>query len=116
MTSYDKYLNENNEFFYDEGGSSKSNSLKQDHELFDDDEYIAEELVQVRRVEAGKSEDWEVLVDGSAALVIRGRQLNAAERNFIRSKDGVMFVMNNFKQGERTASRLKALVKKKVSS
>jgi hypothetical protein len=57
MKSYDKYLTEDDDFFI-EDRSSKS-SLRQDFELFNEDEYKPQKVSRVKRIKDG----WDVYYD-----------------------------------------------------
>jgi transcription elongation factor len=110
----EKYLSENNEFFYDESSSQKNSSLRQDFELFDDESYVPGQLVQIKRNVTTENEDWEILVDKRQVFVIKGQQLSLKARKFLRTQSGMSFIMSEFKSGVNTMSRFKALIREKI--
>ena len=111
MKSYDKYKDKEEEFFYEETGMNK-NALRQDHELYHDEDNIVHDMIHIKRIEVGKSEDWNLINGKNIILSIRGRQLNSKEREFMRKPDGIMCVMLAYKKGIRTASGLKSEIKR----
>lgn len=105
----DKYLNENDQFFYDEHNTKKGSFLKQDSELFNDEDNIPGLSIRVKRVSHPK-EDWKVLINNKEALVIKGNRFTAKEREFLRSANGMLFIVNGIKKGWKTVSEIKRQV------
>lgn len=111
--SYDKYLNENDQFFYDEN-SSKNGFLKQDSELFNEEDYVPGSLVRVKRVCKNSAEDWKILIDNKEVLILKGTRFTAKEREYLRSAKGVLFVINGIKSGWNSVSEFKRQIKELV--
>ena len=61
--SYDKYLVENDQFFYDEQNSKKGAFLKQDSELYNEDDAIPGASVRVKKIDS----DWQIYVNNVGA-------------------------------------------------
>ena len=101
----DKY--DAGEYVIDEEKFSRNGSLRNDTELFDDESYIPHSTVRVKRVEYGKGEDWEVLVDNKTALVLKGVRFTSKEKDFLRTIAGIKFVMDGFKKGWKSVSEFK---------
>jgi len=110
--SYDKYLSENNQFFYDEQ-SSKGTFLKQDSELFNDEDDIPGQVVMVKRI-TKPSENWQVYVDKKEYLLLRGTRFTSAEREFLRSVQGILFVIDGTKRGWKSVSEFKRQIQDKL--
>jgi hypothetical protein len=109
--SYDKYLIENDQFFYDEQNNKKGAFLKQESELFNEEEAaIPGASVRARLVDG----DWSVLVNGEEFLVLKGSRFTAAERKFLCTKEGVQFIVAGVKQGWNSVSEFKRQLKDKV--
>lgn len=114
--TYMKYTHENDDFFYEENNANKNgSSLRQDNELFDEEEYIAHKLVRVQRIEKKSEENWEISIDKKVLITIRGKQLNAKEREFLRTVDGLLFIKSQFEGGINSAAAMKEQIKKRCS-
>lgn len=111
----DKYaLEDSNEFAIDEDKSGKLNIgyLKQETELFDDSSYIPHDLISVRRVNLPKNgEDWEILKNKKVVLVLKGIRFTKNEKNYLRTVDGIQFLMNGFKCGWNSTAEFKRQLK-----
>lgn len=112
--SYDKYLAENDQFLYDEHNNKKGAFLKQDGELFNEEDYKPGNSVQVKRVSNSQNEDWVVLVNGKEHLQIKGSRFSSSEREFFRTTEGMLFIIDGIKQGWSSVSEFKRQVKNKV--
>lgn len=107
--SYDKYLVENDQFFYDESASKKGSFLKQDTELFNDDDYIPGKSIQVKRI--SEPEDWKVLIDGKEHLILKGSRFTTKEREYLRTVNGILFIVSGVKKGWDSVSEFKRQMK-----
>lgn len=108
-----RYVDEADEFFIEEEKVSKINSLRQETELFDDDSYIPHDLITVKRIELPKSgEDWEILRNKQTVLTLRGIRFTKKERAFFHNPNGILFIINGYKQGWKSVSEFKRQVKK----
>jgi hypothetical protein len=114
MKKYEKYIVENDEFVYDEGGSGKvGNSLsKQDNELFNDDDNKPYTTISVKRiVDKNSSEDWYIFNSDKTktepTLIIKGSRFTSKEKEFLRSAQGMIFLIDGFKSGWRSISEFK---------
>jgi hypothetical protein len=93
------------------------NSLRSNDELFDDEKCVVHSLVSVRRTKSSKNgENWKVLEDGRVSLIIRGKQLNKHDREFLRGVEGVRFVISEYKAGNKSALKLKKKIKEHVEN
>lgn len=109
-----KYVDETDEFFIDEQkNKSGGNILRQDSELFDDNSYIPHELLSVKRVSLPKSgEDWEIIRDKKVVFTLKGVRFAKKEKEFFKTANGILFIMNGYKAGWRTIAEFKRQVKK----
>jgi hypothetical protein len=93
--------------------SRNFNILKTDNELFREEDYVPSALIQVKRVALPKKgEDWEILADGRAALVIKGIRFTKSEREYFRSLDGMRFLIAQYKEGSRSVVKIKESLNK----
>lgn len=105
----DKY--EVDEYVIDEDKFPRNGSLRQENELFDDDSYVPHPVVSVKRVEYGKGEDWEILAGDKIVMTIKGVRFTAKEKEFLRSVQGVQFLMRGYKAGWKSVSEFKRNIK-----
>ena len=113
--TYDRYLIED-EFFFDENTFPKGSSLRHDHELFDDNEHRPHDIISVKRVELSRGEDWEITKNGKPSLILKGVRFTVREKEFLRTSDGMLFVIAGFKDGWKSVSEYKRRLKKRLSA
>ena len=106
----DKYMDE--EFAIDEDKHAGGLRLRQETELFDDESYIKFPILNVRRLELpNNGEDWEFLQDKTVVFILKGVQLTKKERNYLRTPEGMLFLISGFKQGWNTVTKIKKQLK-----
>jgi len=108
----DKY--DTNEYVIGEEKFPRNGSLRQESELFDEKSHIPHGTIGVKRVEYGKGEDWEVLQDGKVALVLKGVRFSSKEKSFLRTIDGIKFIMYGYKSGWKSVSEFKRNIKESM--
>lgn len=115
--SKDKYSSSNNEEYeIDEVKPKGLSFLRQETEFFDEESYIPQDLINVRRINLpGNGEDWEILKNDEVALTIKGIRFTKKEKEFFRSINGISFLMNGYKNGWNSVSEFKRQVKKITS-
>lgn len=117
MTEFDgskKYIDEKDEFFVEDNSDSKFSqfgTLKNDLELFDDDSYVPQDLISVRRIAYNKKEDWKIFKNKETVMVLKGARFTKKEKEFLRSKEGVSFIIKGYKDGWRSVSEFKRQLK-----
>jgi len=113
--SYDKYLSEHDQFLYDENGK-KGSFLKQDSELFNEESYVPGRCIRVKRLVSTASpiEDWQVLIDNKEHMILKGTRFTSAEREFLRTTQGVVFIIDGIKSNWKSISEFKKQLKGKV--
>jgi len=104
--SYNKYADDD-QFVYDEKGGKKGSFIKQDSEFFNDEDYVPGKSVRVKRISTNSHEDWRVFVNEQEALVLKGIRFTAKEREFLRTTEGVMFIISGIKSGWKSVSEFK---------
>lgn len=107
--SYNKYLIENDQFFYDEGTTKKGSFFKHDTELFNENDDVPGKSIQVKRI--AEPEEWKVIVDGNEHLILKGSRFTSKEREFLRKPNGILFVIDGIKQGWKSVSEFKRQMK-----
>ena len=112
VKSYDKYIGDD-EVYFDENIFPKTNSLRQDHELFDDNDYIPNDLINIKCVEGNGSDyDWEIYKNGECELVLHGYRFKKNEKQFMQTPDGMNFIIVGFKSGWKNVSEFKRQIEK----
>ena len=111
-TSYNKYLDD--QFAYDEKGGKKGFFTKHDSEFFNDEDYVPGKSIRVRRISNNSKEDWKIFMDEVEVLVLKGIRFTAKERGYLRTTNGVMFVINGIKDGWKSVSEFKRQLQGKI--
>jgi len=89
-------------------------NLNQSNELFDDEEASKKhKLINVRRIALPrKGENWEISEDGRKVLILRGVKLTKREKSALRTVGGIKLVVEEFKSGNRSVTKMKAVLRK----
>lgn len=89
-------------------------SLKASNELFNDEDYVAQTLVSVRRIKLPKGEeDWEFKENNKPVLRMKGVRFSKSEKEFFRTVDGMKFLVSAYKSGAKSVVKIKELLKTK---
>jgi len=116
-TIHDRYSSvpEVDNFFYDEHDKKNiSGILKQDNEFFNDEDNIPGNCISVKRKSTSSKEDWYIYINGEEFLVVKGIRFTSPEREFLRTVDGVKFLIDGIKSGWKSVSEIKRQLKNKV--
>ena len=111
--SHNKYADDD-QFVYDEKGGKKGSFIKQDSEFFNDEDYVPGKSIRVKRVSNNSHEDWRIFVNEQEALVLKGIRFTTKEREFLRTTEGVMFIINGMKCGWKSISEFKRQLQVRV--
>jgi hypothetical protein len=112
-SAYNKYADDD-QFAYDEKAGKKGSFIKQDSEFFNDEDYIPGNSVRVKRVANSSHEDWKIFINEQEALVLKGIRFTSKEKEFLRTTDGVMFIISGIKNGWKSVSEFKRQLQVKV--
>ena len=104
-----KYLNENDQFFYDEN-TSKGTFLKQDSELYNEDDDVPGKSVRIKKI----GSNWQIFVDNNEYLLLKGTRFTAGEKTFLCTQEGVQFILDGTKRGWKSVSEFKRQLKSKL--
>lgn len=109
--AYEKY-SEDNSFAYDEKVSKSGIFIKQDCELYHDEDNVPGAIVRVKRnsTKAG-DESWKIIVNNEEFLVLKGSRFTEKEREFLRGPSGMLFIMDGAKKGWDSVSEFKRQLK-----
>lgn len=97
------------EFISDETNPIRpSNSLRFDNELYKQEDDVSNAAISVKRIKLPKNgEDWEIYENKNRALVLKGTRFTKTERNFLRSIDGINFILTGYKNGYKSVAHFK---------
>jgi len=97
--------------------SFRYNLSKYEYDLYHEEDDVPNPIIRVKRFELPNSgEKWKVFADNKEKFVIDGYKLNKKEKEFLRSIDGVNFVINLFKSGIKSFNFFKIQLKNKLKN
>ncbi len=103
----------NEEDFHGNGEKRNLSSLRADNELFNEEDYVPHKIINAKRVRLPrKGEDWEVLEDGEVVLVMKGTRFTKSEKEFLRTAEGMRFIIDEYKAGKKSVVKIKDELKK----
>ena len=96
--------------------SSRYNMSKFEYDLYHEEDDVAEKVIRVKRISLpNKGEKWKIFSDNKVLFVIEGNKLTNKEKEFLRTVNGVNFLIAQFKQGIKSFHALKIEIKKKLT-
>ncbi len=95
--------------------ATKYNLSKFEYDLYHEEDDKVEEVIRIKRVALpSKEEKWKIMADGKVIFIVEGSKLTLKEREFLRSVDGVNFLISQYKSGIKSFHFLKIEIKKKL--
>jgi hypothetical protein len=83
-------------------------NVKIDNDLFKEDDYLPQKLIQVKRINLSKgTEEWKIFEDKDIVLVLKGSRFTNKEKEFLRTPNGFKFIIDGFKNGWRSINKFK---------
>lgn len=113
MVKKDNY-SEQDSFAYDEKQSKSGFFTKHDCELFLDENDIPGEVISVKRICKSGNEDWKIFIGDKEQVLLKGSRFTEKEKEFLRSPNGMLFIMNGIKCGWNSVSEFKRQLKEKL--
>lgn len=93
----------------------KYNLSKFEYDLYHEEDDKSEKVIRVKRVSMpNKGEKWKIFEDNKVMFVLEGTKLTNKEKEFLRTVDGVNFLIAQYKQGIKSFNSLKNEIKKKL--
>lgn len=88
--------------------------LRSDNELFNEDENnVIHPVINVKKSKSSKNgEHWEILVNGKSLLMLKSARFSNTEKNYLRSADGMRFLLTEYKSGKKSVVKIKEALKK----
>lgn len=88
---------------------------KFEHDLFHEEDHVSEKVIRVKRMELpNKGEKWKIFEDTKVLFIVEGNKLNKKEREFLRTVDGVNFLIGQGKIGIKSFNSLKNEIRKRL--
>lgn len=110
-----KYIDEE-EFSIGENNPRNITTLRQESDFYHDEDNIVMDILSVKRIKLPKNgENWEIIKNKKTQLILKGIRFTNKEKEFLRTVDGISFILNGFKQGWVSTSNYKREIKKWTS-
>lgn len=92
--------------------SNKLNLSKFEYDLYHDEDNKIEKIIRVRRISLpNKGERWKIFEDNKSVYVVEGVKLTNKEKEFLRTVNGVNFLISQYKSGINSLNALKKEIK-----
>lgn len=93
----------------------KYNLSRFEYDLYHEEDDKAEKVIRVKRVSMpNKGEKWKIFEDNKVMFIVEGTKLNNKEKEFLRTVDGVNFLIAQYKEGIKSFNSLKNEIKKRL--
>ena len=90
---------------------------KFEYDLFNEEDDVKERVIRVKAsYSARKGDRWKILEDNKIIFIVDGNKLNKKERAFLKTVDGMSWLISQAKAGIRSFNSLKIAVKKKMKT
>ena len=109
ITSGSNTVNEaNSETNFNNSKYLNLNILRTDHELFKEEDDIKQKVLNIKRIKLPRNgEDWEILEDKKIVLTLKGTRFSKSQREFLRTVNGVKFLMDSYKSDIKSVVKFK---------
>jgi hypothetical protein len=88
---------------------------KFEYDLYHEEDDVPNPVVRVKRFSLpNKGERWKIFQDNKIIFVLEGAKLTKKEKNFLRTVDGVNFLITQGKKGIRSFNSLRIEIKKQL--
>jgi hypothetical protein len=95
--------------------NTKYNLSKFEYDLYHEEDDISLPVIRVKRTTLpNKGERWKIFANDKAVFVLEGAKLSNKEKEFLRTIDGVNFLIAQYKVGISSFNALKKEIKKKL--
>lgn len=95
--------------------NSKYNISKFEHDLYHEEDDVSEKVIRVKRVSLpNKGEKWKIVENNNVVFIVEGAKLGKKEKEFLRTIDGVNFLIEQQKLGIKSFNSLKKEIKKRL--
>lgn len=89
-------------------------SLRTDHDFFDEEaSKVISQVISVKRIKRSKNkENWQILLNGKLVLLLKGERFTNQEKEFLRTVEGVKFLLASYKKGLQSVVKIKQELKR----
>lgn len=95
--------------------STKHNLSKFEYDLYHEEDDNVEKIIRVKKISMpNKGEKWKIFEDNAVMFIVDGAKLTNKEKDFLRSIDGVNFLISQYKHGIKSLNALKNEMKKNI--
>lgn len=95
--------------------TAKHTLSKFEYDLYHEEDDVSLPVIRVKRVNLpNKGERWRIFEDNKVMFTVEGTKLTNKEKDFLRTIDGVNFLIAQYKQGIKSFNALKTEIKKKL--
>lgn len=98
------------------GQNNKHITNKYDYDLFLEENDIITSVIRVKRTGHNETEKWKIMVDDVVSFVLEGNKISKKERDFLRTLDGVNFLIAQAKSGIKSFNKLREAIKEKIKA
>lgn len=112
-------MNKDNYFSGDfeySNGQSRPITNRFDADLFDEEKNVIQSTIRIKRVASSKKENWKVFKNNEMIYLIEGNKLGKKEKEFLRTLDGINFLISQFKYSVPSFSSIKRSIGQKIKS
>jgi hypothetical protein len=95
---------------------ARYNLSKFEYDLYHEEDDIVQKIIRVKRTGSNSSEKWKIFQDTKLLFLLDGSKLGNKEKDFLRTVDGVNFLISQAKEGIKSFNALKTQIKKKLTS
>jgi len=85
---------------------------KYEYDLYKEEDDIPQKIIRVKRFSMpNKGEKWKIFEDNKVVFILDGTKLTVKEKVFLRTVEGVNFLIAQFKDGIKSINALKKEIK-----
>lgn len=97
--------------------NSKYSLNKFEFDLFIEENHVPQKVLRIKRVSSpNKGEKWKIFEDTKVVFTLDGSKITIKEKEFLRTVDGINFLLDQYKQGIKSFNALKQEIKKKIKA
>lgn len=113
MTIENKELEQLNNYLENSKDLNIKNNLnKFEDDLFHEEDYIPGRVIRVKKIGTpSRGEKWKIYQDDKVTMTIDGKYLSMKEKSFLYSYDGILFIINQYKNNVNTMNKFKKNLK-----
>lgn len=94
---------------------SKIGASKFDYELYHEEDDIIERIFRVKRLGNDDKERWRIFENSTNTFTIEINQLSKKQAAYLRTSEGMTFLLQQYKIGARTITKIKVNVQNRLN-